>query len=429
MSSDSLLHGPSGSARIASRTPMNIAPILDAGMAQVLKRLLHETFASAAKKFAPAHLRAYNDELAALGALWFHFLSLSREGGALGESLYWVAREGLLLQPPNAQAEGPGSATATSSASSTSSTSATSAAPAEGAAASGPSQEASLASAPAPSRGGLVPARLALLNAFFHVSGPYVDNRLAKLREHFLLRALDDERPPATFLDLLFARRPRSREEEEREAARLRDGRDDDDDDDYEDLGRDAGASASASASGRDWRVEEVCSGRFWRGVFLRTYPAVKFSLGLWDVWQRIGFISGLSKWPTLEHFLIESNVRRLTFGEWDAQNKLREALRRRRLDRLADASGHGGGFKRWLALRLLKGKFFLEDYNKVALVGFAVGCKALEWWCVLFPTLPRPPLSLCIRSETLLEQEKCERRGQMMERNTNTHTTRRLGF
>ena len=85
------------------------------------------------------------------------------------------------------------------------------------------------------------------------------------------------------------------------------------------------------------------------------------------------------SKWPTLEHFLIESNVRRLTFGEWDAQNKLRTALRKRRLDRVR--VGHGAGFKRWLLLNLIKGKYFLEDYNKVALVGFAVSCKALEWW------------------------------------------------
>ena len=87
--------GASG-VRIVARTPRNIAPILDAGTSHLLKRLLQDTFASAAGRFAPDRLKGFSHEIAASLAFYFHLVSLLRDSGTVGESLFWIVREELL---------------------------------------------------------------------------------------------------------------------------------------------------------------------------------------------------------------------------------------------------------------------------------------------------------------------------------------------
>jgi len=265
--------------RIAPRTPRNIAPVLDAGLAQVLKRLMHETFASAALKFLPGRWKDLSDEIAAAFAFYFTSLSLWRDGGSIGESLYGVVREDLVLKKDK-----------------------------------------------------LTAWNQVAFTALVHVCGPYVDNKLGKVRESVVLRSLDDE-----------------------------------------------GSQEPLSETFLAGRWTDVATGAFWRKVFLSVYPAVKFGLGARDVWQRIMFISGMSKWPTLEHYLIEMPVRRQTFREWDMQNKLRAALRQKSIQDVLSRSKPT--FKRWLVLNLLKGKYFLQDYNKAILTVFALSCTGLQWW------------------------------------------------
>ena len=53
----------------------------------------------------------------------------------------------------------------------------------------------------------------------------------------------------------------------------------------------------------------------------------------------------------------------------------------------MAAVAGRGGGgggetsWKAWAARKVLRGRFFTEDYNKVFLLCFALSCKGLEWW------------------------------------------------
>ena len=166
--------------RIAPRTPRNIAPVLDAGLAQVLKRLMHETFASAALKFLPGRWKDLSDEIAAAVAFYFTSLSLWRDGGSIGESLYGVVREDLVLKKDK-----------------------------------------------------LTAWNQVAFTALVHVCGPYVDNKLGKVRESVVLRSLDDE-----------------------------------------------GSQEPLSETFLAGRWTDVATGAFWRKVFLSVYPAVKFGLG-----------------------------------------------------------------------------------------------------------------------------------------------------
>jgi len=273
------------SVRIVARTPRNIAPILDAGTAQVLKRLMHETFASFAATFAPTPgARRFSHEIAAALALYFNLLSLLREGGAVGEALYWVARKDLLLTTTNGDEE-------------------------------------------RRRRRG----RLALVAALVHVAGPYLDNKVAQLREdaELVLSLPPDE----------------------------------------------AGDSSSSSATANTVASRARA---FLLRALVRAHPVVKLGLGLQDVWSRIRFTANLSRFATLEHWLVEMPVGRLTPAEWNAQNRLREAARARWLAR---ARASPSAPRRWALAALLRTRFLAEDYNKVALLALAVGCKSLEWW------------------------------------------------
>ena len=288
--------------RIVARTPRNIAPVLDAGTSHILKWLLQDTFASAAKKLAPTErLRSYGNEISALLACYFHFVSLVRDSGTVGESLFWIVREELLEKKNLRDKEDNGGASSSHS------------------------------------RSRLLQQRRQgwdllqpFLTALVHVSGPYLDTKILEIREQFLqMGDLDTAMSPLPEL--------------------VRTGR---------------------------W--SELFSTYYWKKALVRAYPSYKLSVGIVDVFQRVMFMSGRSAWPTFEHALVEMPVKRLTFREWDAQNKLRSAFRRRRIDSVLRAKP---SLRRWLVLNLLKGRFFVEDYNKLFLLAFALCCKGLEWW------------------------------------------------
>ncbi|QDZ20401.1 peroxisome biogenesis protein [Chloropicon primus] len=291
--------------RIFARTPRNLAPILDAGTSQLLKRLTHETFASFAHKFLPTPAwKRYSHEIAALLGFHFALVSLLRDGGTVGESLYWIAREDLLLKPKSSSAGG--------------------------------------------ARRRL---KLACLAALVHVAGPYLDNKLAQLREE-----------AEEWLSV----------QAQIEASEQQQGRD-------EDRRAFSGYTSPAAVEFRLFSLERVK--RALLSGLVRTYPVAKFLCGLQDVFSRVRFTAGLSSHATLEHWLVEMPVSRLSHREWDAQNKLRGALRREALSGLMEARAGGPAWRRWAAVKLLRGRHFVEDYNKLLLAAFALSCKALEWW------------------------------------------------
>merc|ERR1719353_258122 len=129
--------------------------------------------------------------------------------------------------------------------------------------------------------------RLALVAALVHVAGPYLDNKVAQLRED---------------AELVLSLPP-------------------------DEAGDSSASSATANTVASRARA-------FLLRALVRAHPVVKLGLGLQDVWSRIRFTANLSRFATLEHWLVEMPVGRLTPAEWNAQNRLREAARARWLAR-----------------------------------------------------------------------------------------------
>ena len=301
-----------GAVRVVARTPRNLAPILDAGATQTLRRLLHDTFASFFIKFlpdSPGGPKKYAHEVASLLHLYFTLVSLAKDGGTIGESLYWIARDNL-VKPGQSQ--------------------------------SGPDED------PEARRR----FRRCVWAAAVHVAGPYLDARLAELRD------MAEE-------ELNMRRQVRAMEAERSRQSPPR---------------AMSGYTSPASVAGYEYslplssdRIKELGL-----AAFVAIHPYAKLALGLRDVAARVAFSAGLSRASTLEHLLTGSRVRRLTGREAEGLRSDREARRSRAL---MEASSRGGGWPSWIKTKALRAKHLSEDWNKALLALVAVGCKGLEWW------------------------------------------------
>ena len=301
-----------GAVRVVARTPRNLAPILDAGATQTLRRLLHDTFASFFIKFlpdSPGGPKKYAHEVASLLRLYFTLVSLAKDGGTIGESLYWIARHNL-VKPGQSQ--------------------------------SGPDED------PEARRR----FRRCVWAAAVHVAGPYLDARLAELRD------MAEE-------ELNMRRQVRAMEAEGSRQSPPR---------------AMSGYTSPASVAGYEYslplssdRIKELGL-----AAFVAIHPYAKLALGLRDVAARVAFSAGLSRASTLEHLLTGSRVRRLTGREAEGLRSDREARRSRAL---MEASSRGGGWPSWIKTKALRAKHLSEDWNKALLALVAVGCKGLEWW------------------------------------------------
>jgi len=152
---------------------------------------------------------------------------------------------------------------------------------------------------------------------------------------------------------------------------------------------------------------------RLWAYLMLRAWPSVKLSLGMHDVVQRIMYLTKYSKFPSLEHSLLEQPIERMTTHEWRRLRQVEGESRKRVMLKLT--RDRPPSITRWLMQMYLRAKFFVADYSKTSVLGFVVIYKLLDWWYskaedaikVSGKVLPEPPQTTPHENGTTLPKSK----------------------